>query len=228
MAWLQVKNWRDIPRLIHGFSGRITNREETLEQFGVGQLPLYTLKQVHGDTIVTITRESSAAEKPEADGLISSVRGLLLGIATADCVPVLLVASDGGVAAALHAGWRGTLKGITLRAIEQLQAQWQVRPEQLHVALGPAIGGCCYEVGAEVGQPIAERWNLKHSTAWRPVGEKGFLDLREVNRTQMINAGVPRNHIMFTGPCTFCDPAFASYRREGAGAGRQLSVIGWR
>jgi hypothetical protein len=228
MSWLQTDGWQNIPGLVHGFSTRVLDHEIALKKLKTNDLRLHLLKQVHGDHIVIITQLSSPAERPEADGFLSSEPGTLLGIATADCVPVLMVDPRKGVAAALHAGWRGTLKGITPRAIELLRSQWNVVAQDLHVALGPSIGGCCYEVGPEVGTEIVARWNIRSASAWRPVKGKGFLDLREVNATQITESGVPRANISLTGPCTFCDSSFASYRREGKGAGRQLSVIGWR
>jgi hypothetical protein len=153
----------------------------------------------------------------------------LLGIVSADCVPVLIVAPQHGLVAALHAGWRGTLKGISARAVAMLQTTWHAAPTSLWVALGPAIGRCCYEIGAEVGEAMIQRWHLGDSAAWQPQGGKGFLDLRMVNLAQFVAVGVPRNQVQCVGPCTFCDSSrFASYRREGSAASRQLSVIGWQ
>lgn len=226
--WLQTDGWQHIPGLVHGFSQRVDDYEIALKKLAADDLRLHTLQQVHGDHIVIVTQRSSPVERPEADGFLSSEPGNLLGIVTADCVPVLMVDPRKGVAAALHAGWRGTLKGIAQRALELLRAQWNVAAQDLYVALGPAIGGCCYEVGPEVGTEIVARWNIRSASAWRPVKGKGFLDLREVNTIQLMKRGVPRANINLTGPCTFCDCSFASYRREGKGAGRQLSVIGWR
>jgi purine-nucleoside/S-methyl-5'-thioadenosine phosphorylase / adenosine deaminase len=228
--WLHAEGWRHVPRLVHGFSKRITDRDALLSQLGASALRLHTLRQIHGDEIVIInssTPVTLADERPEADGLISADCGVLLGIATADCVPILMVDPQQEIVAALHAGWRGTLKGIVQRALALLVAHWNVDPQNLQVALGPSIGSCCYEVGPEVGEAIVERWRIQNPAAWRPVGRKGFLDLREVNLTQLAEAGVGRSHIARVGPCTFCDYSFASYRRDGAGAGRQLSVIGW-
>ena len=227
-SWLQTGEWRDFPGLVHGFSKRISDREDALQKINASDLHLHTLKQVHGDQIVTVTQHSTMVEKPEADGLISSAPGVLLGIATADCVPVFMVDIKTNVVAALHAGWRGTLQGISVRAIELLCTQWKVEAHNLRIALGPAIGGCCYEVSPEVGETIVKRWRIRGASAWRPHGNKGFLDLREVNAEQIMESGVPRERIHFTGPCTFCSLDFASYRREGPNAGRQLSVIGWQ
>jgi len=227
-SWLQTDGWQHIPGLVHGFSKRIHDRETALKTLDANDLRLHTLKQIHGNRLVTIAQRPLVAADPEADGLLTSEPGALLGIVTADCVPVLMVDPKKRVAAAVHAGWRGTLQGIARRAIELLSVHWQVATQDLHVALGPSIGGCCYEVGPEVGETMAARWNIDSPSAWRPVREKGFLDLREVNAIQITESGVPRSQISFVGPCTFCDASFASYRREGGGAGRQLSVIGWR
>ncbi|MSQ46778.1 MAG: peptidoglycan editing factor PgeF [Deltaproteobacteria bacterium] len=228
-VWLQANGWNHIPRLIHGFSQRIDDRHLALATLNAETLPLHTLKQVHGDDILIVHQESDTNDRPEADGLMSRESGVLLGIATADCVPVLMVAPEHGLIAALHAGWRGTLKGISQRAVTMLNDRWRIKPASVWVALGPSISLCCYEVGRDVGEALHERW--RSQSAWHPhgTGDKGFLDLRAVNRAQCEGVGVPAAQIQSVGPCTFCaSPDFASYRREGAGAGRQLSVIGWR
>lgn len=227
-SWLQTEGWPPFPGLVHGFSRRLLDREEALATLGARDLPLHMLKQVHGDGIVMIAQRALQQERPEADGMISAEAGVLLGIATADCVPILMVAPSQHLAVAVHAGWRGTLKGISRRAVAMLVETWGVAPSDVYVALGPSIGGCCYEVGPEVGEAIIQRWQIRSASAWRPTGTKGLLDLREVNAAQIAEAGVPLSQIRNTGPCTFCDSAFASYRREGVGAGRQLSAIGWR
>ncbi|MBI3248150.1 MAG: peptidoglycan editing factor PgeF [Deltaproteobacteria bacterium] len=227
-SWLQAEGWTSFLGLVHGFSRRLLDREEALTTLGARDLPPHMLKQVHGDCIVTVTQRSPQQERSEADGLISAEAGVLLGIATADCVPVLMVAPSQHLTVAVHAGWRGTLKGISRRAVAMLVETWGVTPSDVYVALGPSIGGCCYEVGPEVGEAIVQRWQIRSASAWRSTGTKGFLDLREVNAVQIAEAGVPLSQIRNIGPCTFCDSTFASYRREGVGAGRQLSVIGWR
>jgi YfiH family protein len=226
--WLQAAGWDQVPGLVHGFSGRLPDRA-ALPGFDGEGLSLRTVKQVHGDTVVVISRSDHEHDRPEADGMITAEPGMGLGIATADCVPVLLVAPEHGVVGAVHAGWRGTLKGICVRAIEKLTTEWSVDPQCLWVAVGPAIDRCCYEVGREVGEALCQQWQIPQPAAWQPHGEKGVLDLRLINLIQCARAGVPRDHLQVVGPCTFCDAHhFASYRREGARAGRQLSVVGWR
>jgi len=228
--WLQAKGWDRFPRLVHGFSGRLQENAVALSQVQGKDGSVCTLRQVHGDEIIVVNQHCKTWEKrPEADGMITAEAGLFLGIASADCVPVLIVAPRQGIISALHAGWRGTLKGISIRAMDMLTSSWDVNPTSLWIALGPAIGGCCYEVGVEIGEALVQRWNPGSPTAWRPQGEKGLLDLREINRAQFEQAGVPCEQIQLVGPCTFCDSSrFASYRREGPNASRQLSVIGWQ
>ena len=228
--WLQANGWDQFPGLVHGFSGRLQDRAAALSGSGMASFALCTLRQVHGDDIVVVDRHNTWDERPAADGMITAETGILLGITTADCVPVLIVEPEKGLVAALHAGWRGTLKGISGRVVEALVTGWGVDPQRLWVALGPAIGGCCYEVGREVGEALCQRWGTTSSPpAWRPFGEKGVLDLRAVNLAQLARAGVPPGQVQVSGLCTYCDAAvFASYRREGPAAGRQLSVIGWR
>ena len=230
-SWLSAEMWNTFPGLIHRFSRRLSktrSRTHVCESLEIPHFSLKTLKQVHGNTIVTVENDTIGKEQ-EADGMLTLGSSVLLGIKTADCVPILLVAPQQKVVGALHAGWRGTEKAIGSRAIEICAAQWGISPAQIWVALGPSIGSCCYQVGREVGEPLFQLWGDGQSTTWQRQGEKGYLDLRAINRIQLIQAGVPDAQIQSVGPCTFCHPnEFTSYRREGPHAGRQLSVIGWQ
>ena len=229
--WIRAEAWRAFPGLIHGFSHRLPPTLATASigaSLGAPGCPLQTLTQVHGNTIVHIGG-GETTPGVEADGMLTTGQNILLGIKTADCVPLLLVAPHRKSVGALHAGWRGTQQAIALRAVALCVEQWGIIPAQLWVALGPSIGGCCYQVGSEIGEPLFARWGDGQPTTWKRQGDKGYLDLRAINRMQLIQAGVPPAQIHAVGPCTFCHPdEFTSYRREGAHAGRQLSVIGWR
>ena len=229
--WLRADGWQSFPSLIHGFSGRLSDRMAALSHLSSQELPVYTLEQVHGNEIRVVSHASYWAKdaRPHADGIMTAEAGKLLGIVTADCVPVLMVAPQHGIVAALHAGWRGTDKAICTQATHNLKTTWGVLPEQLWVAFGPAIGRCCYEVGQDIGEAFCHKWGKRGECAWQPYGEKGLLDLRLVNRLQCEEAGIPPDQIQNVGPCTFCaKDEFFSYRRQGQQAGRQLSVIGWR
>ena len=234
--WYAVAAWERIPHLIHGFSGRISDQAAALSGLSATELPLHTLTQVHGNALRVVGPDTSAEERPRADGMLSAAAGRLLGIVTADCVPVLMLAPRQRVVAALHAGWRGTAKDICGRAIRALKTDWSVSPADLLVALGPSIGGCCYEVGRDIGENLCRQVGTRGWLAWRQdgnvstsaCGDTGFLDLRLVNRLRCEQLGVPPQHIQHVGPCTFCSgAALSSYRRDGKRAGRQLSVIGW-
>ena len=248
--WYAAAAWERIPRLIHGFSGRLSDQAAALSGLSATELPLHTLTQVHGNALRVVGPDTSVEGRPRADGMLSAAAGRLLGIVTADCVPVLMVAPRQRVVAALHAGWRGTAKDICGRAIRALKTDWGVSPADLLVALGPSIGGCCYEVGRDIGENLCRQVGTRGRLAWRQEGNgstsqpvsddtlsdhkettianTGFLDLRLVNRLRCEQLGVPPQHIQHVGPCTFCSGAgLSSYRRDGSRAGRQLSVIGW-
>lgn len=216
-----------VPGLVHGFGQRLGPGPETREDTSArvraalessGRLLL--LRQVHGTTVVAAPWEGT----PEADAALATTPGLLVGIATADCLPVLLVDPTRRAVAAAHAGWRGTAGGIAARAVEALRAAGS-RADDLLAALGPGIGPCCYEVGEDV------------RTAFGPGGERLFrpgprgrphLDVRAANARQLEDAGVPPTRIHLVEDCTSCrSELYYSYRRDGAGTGRMISFVGF-
>jgi len=218
-----------IPGLVHGFEQRAprdgaeTHEEsrarvaEALE--GAGRLLL--LKQVHGTSVV----EAPWDAMPEADASVAAGAGWLLGIKTADCLPVLLVDPESRRVAAVHAGWRGTAAGIAARAVEALVTRGS-RPEDLRAALGPGIGPCCYEVGDE----LREAFGTAGAGAFRP-GPNGrpHLDVRAANVRQLLDAGLRPGAIHHVADCTRCRAdLYHSYRRDGKAAGRMISFVGFR
>lgn len=225
---LTLPGWSDVPGLRHGFLDRVESAAagtgdwgRTLSAAGVA-LPVATVRQVHGTRVVTARPDREA---PEADGVATSARGLAVGILTADCVPALLLARRHGVAAAVHAGWRGAAAGVLEAALSHLRGAFGVEPTDVEAILGPSIGPCCYRVGAEVQAAFTVRTDAATSPAWTPSGDRLQLDLRLAERLILEAAGV--RCVSMVGPCTACTPALASYRRDGTGAGRQLSFIGW-
>ncbi|MGE0638803.1 MAG: peptidoglycan editing factor PgeF [Thermoanaerobaculia bacterium] len=169
------------------------------------------LRQVHGDRSI----EARPGSCGEADALVTAERGLWLEIATADCVPVLL--AGGGRVAAAHAGWRGIAAGIVAVAVRSLGASATA------VAwIGPAIGPCCYEVGDDVArQVVAASSAVISHTGSR---SRPHLDLQRAVAVQLLEAGV--REIRVVRRCTSCEVDWLwSYRRDGANAGRNLSLI---
>jgi YfiH family protein len=252
MQILTVPAWEKATTLLHGFVGRnggnsIGSYAGLNASYRVGDDPkvvsqnvcdlklavgihdgrIVTMKQIHGDDIVEV-HDTKLKEAGEADGMITATPGIFLGVLTADCVPILFVAPQTKVVAAVHAGWRGTLAGIAEKAVRRLGQDYGANLREIEVALGPAIGGCCYEVGPDVLQPMRGRWGNLAETAIRENAGKSFIDLRAINRGILEAAGVPGSQIQQVGPCTCCSEEYFSYRREGAETGRQMSVIGWR
>jgi purine-nucleoside/S-methyl-5'-thioadenosine phosphorylase / adenosine deaminase len=180
---------------------------------------LAILKQVHSSRIV---RASAPGTIGEGDALIANAPGLLAGVRTADCVPILLADTRNRAVAAVHAGWRGAADRIVMKTAEMLGSEFGTRPEDIQAAIGPSIGVCCYEVGPEVAVRFRD-WLDGMDT-----GEKVHLDLREANRRQLIAAGVEDDRICLADNCTCCAHEFHSYRRDGTQAGRMISAIGIR
>jgi YfiH family protein len=183
---------------------------------------LATLHQIHSNVVVDAAGRSGCLG--EGDALVENTPGRLIAVKTADCLPVLIVDPARRAVAAVHAGWRGTLQNIVKSAIEMLAEKFSSRAEDLHVAIGPGIRKCCFEVGREVAARFVTFFprmdNLSH---------KVHLDLMHVNSVQLRELGVLPGRIYGTELCTVCGgEGFCSYRREKNHAGRMLSVIGVR
>ncbi len=217
-----------IPGLVHGFEQRAPGRPAETREESAARVAealsahgaLLLLKQVHGASLV----QAPWVGTPEADASVSTSAGWLLGIQTADCLPVLIVDPQRRQAAAAHAGWRGTARGIAAHAVQALVARGS-RPEDLLAALGPAIGPCCYEVGDE----LREAFGAEDAGAFRP-GPRGrpHLDVRAVNVRQLQAAGLRSGSIHHVADCTRCRASlYPSYRRDGKAAGRMISFVGF-
>ncbi|HEY0786045.1 MAG TPA: peptidoglycan editing factor PgeF [Acidobacteriaceae bacterium] len=221
------------------------NREFLLEALG-GPVPpalagLVTLRQTHSATVHRVDRSDvlGPGERAvlEGDGLMTDEPGVLLGIQTADCVPVLVADTRRRAVAGFHAGWRGTLVGIVQEGIGRLREEFGSAPEDLLAAVGPAIGACCYRVGEDVREQFAARFRYADQLFRHPdPGSSGqsaaggfHLDLAEANCLQLMDAGLRRAAIHRTGACTSCNTGrFFSYRGENGRTGRMMAVIGVR
>jgi YfiH family protein len=213
--------------LVHGFEQRGGAAGESrdaararVERALDGRGRLLLLKQVHGCALARAPWEG----RPEADAAVSLEPGLVLGIETADCLPVLLVDPRRRVVAAAHAGWRGTLQGasrVAARALVDAGSD----PADLLAALGPNIGPCCYEVGEDVRAAFGP----SGARFFRP-GPRGkdHLDVRAANRAQLEEEGLRPEHIASLEECTYCRPdLYHSYRRDARSAGRMINFVGY-
>jgi len=219
--------WRDLEALRHGFldaadCGGAVAWGPVVAGVGV-ELPVVTPRQVHG-TVVGVGRAGDV-ERLEADGLVAVTGGVVVGVVTADCVPVLLLDRTRRAVAAVHAGWRGAAGGVLRSGLERMQREAGSEPGSIEAVIGPAIGGCCYQVGAEVRDAFEAASPGVTASAWTPHGDRLLLDLRRAVALLLEELGV--RQVERLGPCTRCGTGYHSYRRDGAGAGRQLSFIGW-
>jgi YfiH family protein len=197
---LTAPNLSRFPWLTHGFGGR-----DTVYPTGIT-----TLRQIHSGIVLEAT-EPGVDRFADGDGLITNQPGVLVGVRTADCVPILIVDARTHSVAAVHAGWRGTAAEIVRVAVEQMGAFYNSNPNDLHAAIGPAIGQCCYEVGPDVAHQFCTT--------------ESRIDLSAINAQQLTNAGV--NDVWQSHQCTFCEAEkYFSYRREKEAAGRMISFAG--
>jgi YfiH family protein len=185
----------------------IENRLRVAAAAGVDPASLRFCRQVHGTVIRPVDRFDHAGSDT-ADGMVTSSTGLVLGLLTADCAPIVLV-GDRRVGV-VHAGWRGLAQGIVEEGVAAVGPVWRAW-------VGPAIGACCYQVGQDLIDAFRARG--------LPVG-RGRADIREAARAALLRAGVRRVQVMHT--CTSCDRQYFSYRRDGL-TGRQgtfVSILG--
>ena len=200
---LTAPNLAQFTWLTHGFGGR-----DTLYPARIA-----TLHQIHSD-LVHEALHGDGDRFANGDALVTLDEGTLVGIRTADCVPILIADARTHAVAAVHAGWRGTAARIVENTVNVMRRRYLSRPEDLHAAIGPAIGGCCYEVGPDVARQFGTDTGM-------PVK----IDLASINERQLSEAGVP--DIWQSRECTFCQAErWFSFRREKEAAGRMLSFIG--
>lgn len=200
------------------------------ELLGVPAAPVARLKQVHGATVVEAKGipPGQVVVAGFGDALVTTERGLVLAIATADCVPLVLADPEAGVLAAVHAGWRGTAARVLDAALDALEARGALA-SRLHALFGPSISRDAYEVGPEV--VAALDGTLPRGAVAPGHGDRCWLDVAACNEAALLSRGVREERIVRPRLCTFGEPVrFASYRRDGAKAGRVFTgaVLGRR
>lgn len=187
---------------------------------------LVTVSQVHGDRVLHAGAAGGSTPRPpigEADGLWADVPGTAVGVRTADCLPILIEDRVGRRVAAVHAGWRGVVANIAVRAVEQLAAAGS-RPEHLRVVIGPCIQKCCFEVDGDLPARFAAAFGDEVVV---PVEGKAkrHLDLPRAVSIALVRVGLPAGHVAALPHCTMCDARFFSHRRDHGVTGRHLSFI---
>jgi polyphenol oxidase len=275
MQILEVAPFKKLAWLVHGFSTRTggtstfnsgerilnlgftewdrrenvyRNRQAFQSAVGAGDSTFVLLKQFHSPIALFFAAPPEEAQKGDAS--FTNSPGILLGVQTADCVPILLVDVQKRAIAAVHAGWRGTLARIAQKTAGEMRMHFGSNPADIFAALGPAIGGCCYEVGTELvteftsqfadaedyfdeprtgEEPNPLQWLNMMPPGHQPPPKNVRLDLRKANRSQLLRAGLNEANIFVNDLCTACHTdLFFSYRKEGDNSGRLLAAVGIR
>ncbi|HUI44827.1 MAG TPA: peptidoglycan editing factor PgeF [Nitrospirota bacterium] len=237
--YLTIPTLDNLQRIVHVFTTRnnslgARNRgikspsdwDVVADLFNITADRVVTANQAHGDVVVIVDDHSyRLMHTTEADAMITSTPGIAIGVETADCVPALLIDPTIPAVAAVHAGWRSTVKNIVRKTVKLMHDRLGSDPTQLIAAFGPAIGPECYEVDEPVMGPVREAFPFWKDVASPRGQEKWSLDLVKANRMELLQAGVEERNIHSLGICTACRrDLFYSFRAEGR-TGRMLSVV---
>jgi len=207
-------------------------RSSALTELGVADFPLVEAQQVHGNKVFAVTantlpqirRPDGRWVAPASDALITVQPQITLSLYYADCVPIFLWLPEGNAIGLVHAGWRGSLKDVAGKAVDQLCQLADGSPAQLRAIIGPAICPSCYEVGQEVAETARK---LPHpETFLDHRNDHWHLDLKALNNKLLVRAGLLPGNIEVSPLCTRCrTDLFFSYRAEGTGCGEMGAFI---
>ena len=246
-----IDSFSHLPGLVHAFSPRSFEREKGvheelllgrksdprssqqhrhlfLENSNVDSKELFFVKQVHGDRVFVLDDSQKSVdqvEQEEADALITHLTEKPIAVLTADCVPVILYDPEKRVVGVIHAGRMGTQMRIVSKTLSILSNSYGCRPENVRVALGPAIGGCCYEVEDSCIEPFREHFSGWENFVTANSSGRFMLDLLKANEADAVGAGIFKENIHRSGECTSCNnDRWFSYRKEGT-TGRIVSLV---
>ncbi|MEK6646954.1 MAG: peptidoglycan editing factor PgeF [Candidatus Firestonebacteria bacterium] len=215
----------------------IKNRKLIADAMGFGIDKLVTCQQTHSNKVAVIRKKDVGKGNlkystaiADTDGLITNLKNIPIAISIADCLPIFLVDPVNKSIGIVHAGWRGTFKKIAEIAILKMKTVFNSSPENLKVALGPSIGSCCYEIDLKLTDKFLKAFkknSYENPFNWTKIFKKSaILDIKELNRRQLIKVGVLPENILVNPDCTKCNSdLFFSYRRDKNNAGRMMAVI---
>ena len=203
------------------------NRQRVTEALGFCVDDLVCAAQVHGGRVQRVgweDRGRGAREYSTAvagtDALMTDVPGVLLMLMYADCIPVLLMDPVHQAVAVVHAGWRGMVAGAVENTVGAMREAYGTQARDLVAAIGPGIGQCCFEVGAEVAAQFPP-------TVWETRGDRIYVDLPAALRLRLAASGVAAKSVEACPACTFCEAAdYFSHRRDAGRTGRMGALIG--
>lgn len=232
---VQSKLLASVHGLTHGFTTRgygdmrkdKTARKQVIDRHFLKKTTLYVGEQVHSQNISIINR-LSITSVPGVDGLVTTAScHMALGVFVADCVPILLVDPVAGMVATIHAGWRGTQKNICQEIVRNLESLGS-NTRYMKVWIGPHIGVCSYSVDNKRAKVFLDLFG-KQSNVVVTNKNDYFIDLGLANFLQLVDAGIPVNHIEVSTECTFCqNDKFFSYRKDSKDTfGHMMGFIGF-
>ncbi|MDE2027845.1 MAG: peptidoglycan editing factor PgeF [Candidatus Omnitrophica bacterium] len=187
-------------------------------QTGIDIPQVFWRKQIHGDDILAASGGAASVRGcADADAFITKEKNLPIAIRTADCVPVFILDPVRHAVGLAHAGWKGTAKSIAAKTVQRMEARYGSQPSDLKISLGPCIRQCCYQVGKEFYEHFSAHLHRRDGYI--------YADMIGANRDQLLQAGVRQENIFDSGICTCCNTTYFSFRREGAKAGRMISLM---
>ncbi len=211
------------------------NRRRYFGALGLDPSRVVRVRQVHGSDVLVVDEALAGRDKfprllldgdDTYDAMVTDLPNLSLAISTADCLPIFLVDPHRPAVGAVHAGWRSSVKGVVAHALQKMQDVYGSDPAECYAAVGPGIGGCCYEVDAPVIGPLERTWSAWEACARRSGPDRWLLDLSQLNIAMLEAEGMRRECIFDAGLCTACrSDLFYSYRAEKPKTGRMISLI---
>lgn len=188
---------------------------------------LIFLDQIHGTSGMVVSKNKASTIRSFAnkgDFLLTKAKHVGLGVMTADCLPIVLYDNVNNAIGIIHAGWKGSVSGIAIKAVKEMEETFSTKQQNLQIFFGPSAKVCCYNVGNEIIERVEQFAFARNVLQKRQ--EKVFFDLPQFNRLLLESTGVRREAIQLGyNLCTMCDEKFYSYRRHGKQAGRQMTIV---
>ena len=182
------------------------------------------LKQIHSDKILKYRCNGKSIKDEEGDAIITNEKNVIIGVFTADCVPVILIDEEKEVIAAIHSGWKGTFESITLKTIEKMKVEFNANESNIKAYIGPHIKKCCYEVSEDLKIKFIDK---KGTISEEELFSENNLNLESCIIDDLKRAGVQDCNINSLNLCTYCsdDIKLHSYRKSQGSYGRMFSFI---
>lgn len=232
ILYYEIKDFNFKDKFSHVFSTKIGWDQKNIfeDMSHILEIPeekIFRAKQVHGiDVLVIKEQNSKDVLNEEKDGFITNQKGIALATYHADCVPIYFYDNRKNVIGLAHAGWKGSLNNICKSIMDGMIKEFECKPKDIIVAIGPSIGVCCYEIGLDLVKLFSQRYSDKLNIITKKEG-KFYLDLWKVNKINLLFLGIEEKNINNSNFCTSCNiDKLYSYRREKGTKNRMIAAIG--